>query len=194
MRQRDGKRFEIDLWGVQDDDQARAILEMIAAEWNAIGVSTLTQYAPSEDLWGPLGYQFSDRMTGCLYTWTNANDPDDLFYWHSSQIPVSPGSSGRQSAGVLLPLRLPGGDRRPHRQRRLDPRFRPASGHLWRDPVVAAGGGSGHLPLLGRGIPGRARQRRRLLAERLDTAALERGRLVCRGGVDGQTGKIGGGS
>jgi peptide/nickel transport system substrate-binding protein len=103
VRQRDGKRFEIDLWGVQEDEQARAILEMIAAEWNAIGVSTLTQYAPSEDLWGPLGYQFSDRMTGCLYTWTNANDPDDLFYWHSSQIPVSPGSAGGNMPAFFYP-------------------------------------------------------------------------------------------
>jgi peptide/nickel transport system substrate-binding protein len=103
VRQRDGKRLEIDLWGVQEDDQARAILEMIATEWNAIGVSTLTQYAPSEDLWGPLGYQFSDRMTGCLFTWTNANDPDDLYYWHSSQIPVSPGSSGGNMPAFFYP-------------------------------------------------------------------------------------------
>src|SRR5215213_8380221 len=105
-RQRDGKPFEIDLWGVQEDDQARAILEMVAAEWNAIGVSTLTQFAPPEDLWGPLGYQFSDRMTGCLYTWTNANDPDDLFYWHSSQIPVSPGSAGGNMPAFFYPYAL----------------------------------------------------------------------------------------
>ena len=103
VRQRNGKRLEIDLWGVQDDHQARAILEMVAMEWNAIGVSTLTQYALPEDLWGPLGYQFSDRMTGCLYTWTNANDPDDLFYWHSSQIPVSPGSSGGNLPAFFYP-------------------------------------------------------------------------------------------
>jgi peptide/nickel transport system substrate-binding protein len=94
VRAREGKRFEIDLWAVAGDDQARAIIEAIAAEWNAIGVSTLPQFAPANELWGPLGYQFSDRMTGCLYTWTNANDPDDLYYWHSSQIPSSPGGSG----------------------------------------------------------------------------------------------------
>ena len=103
VRARDGKRFEIDLWGVRGDEQARAILEMIAAEWNAIGVSTLTQFASPADLWGSLGYQFSDRMTGCLYTWTNANDPDDLFYWHSSQIPVSPGASGGNLPAFFYP-------------------------------------------------------------------------------------------
>lgn len=103
VRARDGKRFEIDLWGVEGDDLARQILEMIAAEWNALGVSTLVQTAPPDLLWGPLGYQFSDRMTGCLYTWTNANDPDDLFYWHSSQIPASPGGSGGNLPAFFYP-------------------------------------------------------------------------------------------
>jgi peptide/nickel transport system substrate-binding protein len=103
VRARDGKPFEIDLWGVAGDEQAQAILEKVAAAWNAIGVSTLVQVAPQEELWGPLGYQFSDRMTGCLYTWTNANDPDDLFYWHSSQIPTSPGGSGGNLPAFFYP-------------------------------------------------------------------------------------------
>jgi peptide/nickel transport system substrate-binding protein len=103
VRARDGKRFEIDLWGVEGDEQARLTIEIIAAEWNAIGVSTLPRYAPANELWGPLGYQFSDRMTGCLYTWTNANDPDDLFYWHSSQIPASPGGSGGNLPAFFYP-------------------------------------------------------------------------------------------
>ena len=33
-------------------------------------------------------------MTACLYSWFNGNDPDDMFYWHSSQIPDSPTGSG----------------------------------------------------------------------------------------------------
>jgi peptide/nickel transport system substrate-binding protein len=103
VRTRDGKRFEIDLWGVSGDAQAEAILALVAAEWNAIGVSTLVQLAPPDELWGPLGYQFSDRMTGCLYTWTNANDPDDLFYWHSSQIPTSPGAAGGNLPAFFYP-------------------------------------------------------------------------------------------
>ena len=50
---------------------------------------------------------FLHRMTGCPYTWTNANDPDDLFYWHLSEIPVS--SRLRwHSAGVLLLENIPG--------------------------------------------------------------------------------------
>jgi peptide/nickel transport system substrate-binding protein len=103
VRERDGKRFEIDLWGVEDDERAQAILDLVAASWNEIGVSTLVRTAPAETLWGPLGYQFSDRMTACLYTWTNANDPDDLFYWHSSQIPTHPGGSGGNLPAFFYP-------------------------------------------------------------------------------------------
>jgi peptide/nickel transport system substrate-binding protein len=103
VRARDGKRFEIDLWGVEGDERARAMVEMVAAAWNAIGVSTLARFAPPAELWGPLGYQFSDRMTGCLFTWTNANDPDDLYYWHSSQIPSSPTGSGGNVPAFFYP-------------------------------------------------------------------------------------------
>jgi peptide/nickel transport system substrate-binding protein len=103
VRVRDGKRFEVELWGVEGDQTSEAIIGAIAREWNAIGVSTLPQSAPPDRLWGPLGYQYSDRMTGCLYTWTNANDPDDLFYWHSSQIPSSPGGSGGNLPAYFYP-------------------------------------------------------------------------------------------
>jgi ABC-type transport system substrate-binding protein len=33
-------------------------------------------------------------MTACLYTWTNSNDPDDQFFWHSAYIPECPTCSG----------------------------------------------------------------------------------------------------
>ncbi|MGI9254795.1 MAG: ABC transporter substrate-binding protein, partial [Thermomicrobiales bacterium] len=91
---RDGVPFRIELWGVAGDALAEAILTVIAAEWSNLGIATLVRTAPSDTLWGPMGYQFNDRMTACLYTWTNGPDPDDLFYWHSSQIPSSPTAPG----------------------------------------------------------------------------------------------------
>jgi peptide/nickel transport system substrate-binding protein len=33
-------------------------------------------------------------MTACLYSWFNGNDPDDMYYWHSSQIPADPTGTG----------------------------------------------------------------------------------------------------
>ena len=94
VRERDGEPFELELWGEANDPQAPQILDLIAQSWNAIGVRTSTKLAPRDALWGPMGYQFSDRMTAGYYRWSNFNDPDDMFYWHSSQIPTSPTGPG----------------------------------------------------------------------------------------------------
>jgi peptide/nickel transport system substrate-binding protein len=94
VRARDGEPFEIELWGEANDPQAPQILDLIAQSWNSIGVRTTTKLAPRDTLWGPMGYQFSDRMTAGYYRWSNFNDPDDMFYWHSSQIPTSPTGPG----------------------------------------------------------------------------------------------------
>lgn len=94
VRERDGERFEVELWGEANDPQAPQILQLIAESWQAIGVGTTTKFAPRAALWGPMGYQFSDRMTAGYYRWSNFNDPDDMFYWHSSQIPTSPTGPG----------------------------------------------------------------------------------------------------
>jgi peptide/nickel transport system substrate-binding protein len=94
VRARDGERFVIELWGDEGDPQAPRILELIAESWNAIGVRTTTKLAPAGTLWGPMGYQFSDRMTGGYYRWPVFNDPDDMYFWHSSQIPTSPTGGG----------------------------------------------------------------------------------------------------
>ena len=91
---RDGVPFEIDLWGEEGDEQAEPILRMVAESWARIGVSSRINLAQPSDLWGPTGYQFTDRMTAGFYRWANVNDPDDMYYWHSSQIPTHPGGPG----------------------------------------------------------------------------------------------------
>ena len=106
VRGRDGEPFAMELWGIADDPLARRIVELIAASWNAIGVATTPRFGDAATIWGPMGYQFSDKMTACLYSWTNANDPDDLFYWHSSQIPTSPTGSGGNLPAFFFPYRF----------------------------------------------------------------------------------------
>lgn len=103
VRERDGARFEMGLWGEASDPQAPKILALIAESWNAIGVRTTTKLAPRDVLWGPMGYQFSDRMTAGYYRWSNFNDPDDIFYWHSSQIPTSPTGPGSNLPAFFYP-------------------------------------------------------------------------------------------
>jgi peptide/nickel transport system substrate-binding protein len=92
--EKDGVPFEIDLWGEKGDAQAEPILQLIAESWARIGVSCRVNIAPAAELWGPTGYQYTDRMTAGYYRWANVNDPDDMFYWHSSQIPTYPGGPG----------------------------------------------------------------------------------------------------
>jgi len=91
---RDGQALEIDLWGEDGDTDAEAILTTIGASWSQAGVSCRINLAPAAELWGPTGYQFNDRLTAGYYRWSNVNDPDDMFYWHSSQIPAYPGATG----------------------------------------------------------------------------------------------------
>lgn len=88
------KPFEMEIWGISGDSQSQQICQVVAQAWNELGVKTEAKFEDVSTIWGPEGYQFTDKMTACLYSWFNANDPDDMFYWHSSQIPDSPTGSG----------------------------------------------------------------------------------------------------
>lgn len=89
------KPLEIELWGVAGDTASQQIIQVIGQAWNQAGVKTTSNFQDVSTLWGPEGYQWvEDTMTACLYSWFNSNDPDDMFYWHSSQIPDSPTGSG----------------------------------------------------------------------------------------------------
>ncbi len=103
IRARGGIPFAVELWGIAGDRLAGRIVDLIAAEWTALGVRTLPRFGDPATIWGPMGYQFNDRITAALYTWTNANDPDDLFYWHSSQIPTSPTAPGGNLPAFFYP-------------------------------------------------------------------------------------------
>ena len=103
VRERDDELLEIELWGEASDLQAAKILDLVAESWNAIGIRAVAKLAPRDTLWGPMGYQFSDRMTAGYYRWSNFNDPDDMFYWHSSQIPTSPTGPGSNWPAFFFP-------------------------------------------------------------------------------------------
>ncbi len=88
------KKFEMEIWAPSGDTQVQQVVQVIAQSWNAIGVKSTPMFQDISTIWGPEGYQFTDKMTACLYSWINGNDPDDMFYWHSSQIPTSPTGTG----------------------------------------------------------------------------------------------------
>jgi peptide/nickel transport system substrate-binding protein len=88
------KPFEMEIWGLAGDTQSQQICQIVAQSWNELGVKTEAKFEDVSTIWGPEGYQFTDKMTACLYSWFNGNDPDNMFYWHSSQIPANPTGSG----------------------------------------------------------------------------------------------------
>jgi peptide/nickel transport system substrate-binding protein len=96
-------KFEMELWGIAGDATAQQIVEVIAASWNSIGIKTTPKFGSTATIWGPEGYQFTDKMTAALFAWQNSNDPDDMFYWHSSQIPTSPTGSGGNLPAYFFP-------------------------------------------------------------------------------------------
>jgi peptide/nickel transport system substrate-binding protein len=88
------KPLDIELWYVTGRTDDERVCQVIAESWNSIGVKTTVLNQDISTIWGPEGYQFTERMTGCLYSWFNGNDPTNKFYWHSSQIPETPTGSG----------------------------------------------------------------------------------------------------
>jgi peptide/nickel transport system substrate-binding protein len=88
------KKLEIEIWGLAGDEQNNRICQIIAQAWNEIGIKAEAKFEDTSTIWGPEGYQFTDKMTASLWGWFNGNDPDDMFYWHSSQIPKTPTGTG----------------------------------------------------------------------------------------------------
>ena len=88
------KPLDIELWFVSGNVENERVCQVVAQSWNSIGVKTTVLNQDISTIWGPEGYQFTERMTGGLYSWFNGNDPTNTFYWASSQIPDSPTGSG----------------------------------------------------------------------------------------------------
>jgi peptide/nickel transport system substrate-binding protein len=88
------KPLEIEIWGLAGDEQNNRICQVIAQAWNEIGIKAEAKFEDTSTIWGPNGYQFTDKMTASLWAWFNGNDPDNQFYWHSSQIPKTETGTG----------------------------------------------------------------------------------------------------
>jgi peptide/nickel transport system substrate-binding protein len=88
------KPLDIELWFTSGDTESERICQVVAQSWNSIGVKTTVLNQDISTIWGPEGYQFTERMTGGLYSWGNSNDPTDKFYWHSDDIPDTPTGAG----------------------------------------------------------------------------------------------------
>ncbi len=104
VRERDGVPFEIELWWIAGQSQDEQISQVIAQSWNSIGVKTDVFSQDISTIWGPEGYQFNEKVTAALYTWSNGQDPDDKYYWHSEAIPTTPTGTGGNLVAYYFPF------------------------------------------------------------------------------------------
>jgi ABC-type transport system substrate-binding protein len=98
---RQGHVLAITLW---TDSTCAACLQvgrLVTASWSAAGIPTTLRTLPTHALFGPHGPLYSPTrlyspdLSAVLYTWATSPEPDDSFYWATSQI-VRP---GHQSGG-----------------------------------------------------------------------------------------------
>ena len=92
--EKDGKPLEIEYWVISGDDSVKQMQQVVAASWRKLGIVVDSREEDINSIWGPGGYQFTQKMTAGQYSWTNGNDPDNIFYWNSSQIPKDPEGTG----------------------------------------------------------------------------------------------------
>ena len=92
--EKDGKPLAIEIWIISGGQQDKQKQQVIAASWRKLGIKADEREEDIKSIFGPNGYQFTKKMTAGMYSWFNSNDPDDMFYWHSSQIPKDPTGTG----------------------------------------------------------------------------------------------------
>ena len=97
------KPFEMELWFLSGNTDSERIAQVVAQSWTSISVKTTVYNQDISTIWGPEGYAFTEKMNGILYSWVNANDPTNTFYWNSNSIPPSPTGSGGNYPPYFFP-------------------------------------------------------------------------------------------
>lgn len=92
--QKNGTPLSIEYWIPSGDQQSSEVQQVVSQSWKQIGIGVTNHQEDIKSIWGPNGYQFNKKLTAGGYSWFNSNDPDDSFYWNSTQIPKTPTSSG----------------------------------------------------------------------------------------------------
>jgi len=99
------KEFKMEFWYLTGDTTTQQIAQVITQSWNSIGIKTEAKSEDVSTIWSPDGYQFDpDTMTACMYSWFNSNDPDNAYYWNSTQIPPDPTGAGGNAIAYFFPL------------------------------------------------------------------------------------------
>ncbi|HET9660702.1 MAG TPA: peptide ABC transporter substrate-binding protein [Thermomicrobiales bacterium] len=98
------KPLEIELWAIAGSKQTELIAQVIVQAWQQIGVKAEQKFEDISTIFGPEGYQFTEKMTAGLYSWTNSADPDNTWYWSSQYIPETPTGAGGNVQCYFFPF------------------------------------------------------------------------------------------
>lgn len=88
------KPLEIEIWAISGSKQTELVVQVVAQAWEQIGVKVQQKFEDVSTIFGPEGYQFTEKMTAGLYSWFNSSDPDNTWYWSSKYIPDTPTGAG----------------------------------------------------------------------------------------------------
>ncbi len=98
------KPLAIELWAPSGEKQNELVLQVVAQAWESIGVKTEQKFEDVSTIFGPGGYQFTDKMTAGYFSWYNPSDPDNTWYWSSQYIPETPTGAGGNVQSFFFPF------------------------------------------------------------------------------------------
>lgn len=98
------KPLEIELWAISGGKQTELISQVITQAWSQLGVKVEAKFEDVSTIFGPEGYQFTEKMTAGMYSWTNTSDPDNTWYWSSKYIPQTPTGAGGNVQCYFFPF------------------------------------------------------------------------------------------
>lgn len=90
--QKGGTPFNLTLWCLSDASTDKLTAQILKQEWSSIGVNATIKTEPAAVLFGRTGPLYdpnrlsSPSMNAVIYGWYNGAEPDDTFFWNSSQI------------------------------------------------------------------------------------------------------------
>lgn len=107
---KNGRPLAITLWGDSASPDVRLTLRLIQHRWQQAGVAATVSLVDQETLFGQAGPLYnpnrftSTGMNAVYFEWINGFEPEDSYFWQSSQIVTPQHPAGGNYVGYSNPL------------------------------------------------------------------------------------------
>ncbi|GAC1430169.1 MAG: peptide-binding protein [Chloroflexota bacterium] len=104
-----GRQLAITLWGDGNSLDVQLALKMVQRRWRQAGVAAHVRLVDEATLFGPRGPLYNPNrfasadMNAVLFDWINASEPEDSYFWQSSQIVTAQRPGGGNYVGYSNP-------------------------------------------------------------------------------------------